>query len=450
MGVLTPMDTLCSQSHGSKHWELYRHTTLRAILFCVLVSLCIILPIWIFSFDILILLRQPTEIAYKASLFCHIYIAVLPCYISKEVLRRFLVCQTISKPLFYIGIICELLFHPTLLYVVFHVLQTKHFIFAPICNLITCYLYLILLLCHMAMSSKIIHETLIFPYRNAWKQILSWRGVRVIPVELYDKDEPLKNALLNADKDGIVIIDNGCKEYFELAIFGTFSYCGEWWQMELITIFAGTLGANQLNAHMIFYQLETLLFMIPLGISISSASRVGHLLADRQLQIAQFVSWFSLIFTFGVDLLVIATLLIIHFEIMNLPAIFTDDQDIISIANHLLFVFMSLFFFDSFQAVCQGLLRGMKRQKQTAIVACISLYCVGLPASIALGFQFGLDLKVFGFWIGQNIGYATFCVSLIIILLVHRPQKGVGSLQYEQSISYTRGSVQCKPPRLSI
>lgn len=70
-------------------------------------------------------------------------------------------------------------------------------------------------------------------------------------------------------------------QYLSLSLGGVLSL-SEWWHWEVLTFIAGSFGAVLLAAHSIAYSLVPLLFMIPLGISIGLAKRIGHMLAEQQ------------------------------------------------------------------------------------------------------------------------------------------------------------------------
>jgi len=54
--------------------------------------------------------------------------------------------------------------------------------------------------------------------------------------------------------------------------------CAEWWAAEVIALAAGFIGDNDLAAQSIVSTINSMVFMIPLGISVAVNTRVGNLL----------------------------------------------------------------------------------------------------------------------------------------------------------------------------
>ena len=423
VGLLSAMDTLCSQAHGATNWKLYRYTVIRAILITFSFSIIIVVPIWIFSYQILIALKQPQNISWIASNVCGVHILFIPAYIGKEAMRRYLVCQNISKPLVWFDLTSFLIFHPVLLYIVFGVMNRKEYILAPSCLILSLYFNLLQLIIYVKCSKRIEPQSFIFPRSvDEWTEVTSWHGEKwkefdlVSNVEL-DIEDDLPESMRTVNGK-IAVADGGVKEYLGLAFAGMFSFCGEWWVLEIITIFSGILGEYQLAAHVIIAQMENLLFMIPLGISVAGASRVGHLIGNNENVLAERLSMFVILFTMFVAGCIVGILSMIHYFGIELPRLFSKDKDVIEIANGLFLLFCGLIINDSLQAVLQGILRGMRRQKRTAIICFIALYCCGLPLAVIFGFDFGLGMGVYGFWIAQNIGYFLFWFLLCMIFFI--------------------------------
>jgi hypothetical protein len=55
-------------------------------------------------------------------------------------------------------------------------------------------------------------------------------------------------------------------------------YFAEWWSFEIVGLAAGSLGALSLAMHNILANTVPLMFVIPLGISISAFTMIGNLL----------------------------------------------------------------------------------------------------------------------------------------------------------------------------
>ncbi|XP_052063138.1 multidrug and toxin extrusion protein 2-like [Mytilus californianus] len=64
--------------------------------------------------------------------------------------------------------------------------------------------------------------------------------------------------------------------FLNLAIPGIFMISVDWWSFEISTLVVGVLGSVQLAAHSIVFQINGLIFMIPLGLSSAVCIKVGQ------------------------------------------------------------------------------------------------------------------------------------------------------------------------------
>ena len=77
--------------------------------------------------------------------------------------------------------------------------------------------------------------------------------------------------------------------------------CFEWWCFELLAIFSGLMSVEALAAEVIIVNIVTLIFMIPLGISISASSLTGVFVGlgfiDQAKRFARLTLVFDMIIT---------------------------------------------------------------------------------------------------------------------------------------------------------
>mmetsp|Transcript_107060 Transcript_107060/g.148110 ORF Transcript_107060/g.148110 Transcript_107060/m.148110 type:complete len:147 (-) Transcript_107060:60-500(-) len=65
------------------------------------------------------------------------------------------------------------------------------------------------------------------------------------------------------------------KPFLKKGVPGTLLQCFEWWAFELLAIFAGYLGTNELAAEVAVINIIGLCYMIPLGIGFTASGLVG-------------------------------------------------------------------------------------------------------------------------------------------------------------------------------
>jgi MATE family multidrug resistance protein len=176
----------------------------------------------------------------------------------------------------------------------------------------------------------------------------------------------------------------------------------------------GWLGTVPLAAHGVAVQLASAAFMIHLGLSNAATVRAGTAfgLGDR-VQMARgghAVIGLSL----AAALVTITAFLVIPEPLI---AVFLEDGDpaapeIIATGIGLLAVAALFQLVDGAQVIALGLLRGVQDTRRPMIIAVLSYWAIGMPASYILGFPLGLG--GIGIWLGLVAGLA--CAGVLLML----------------------------------
>lgn len=66
--------------------------------------------------------------------------------------------------------------------------------------------------------------------------------------------------------------------YLKLAAPTTFLMCIEWWAFEFVVIFSGILGVKELAAMVAIMNINSFIFMFPLGVQFAASGLVGNML----------------------------------------------------------------------------------------------------------------------------------------------------------------------------
>ncbi|MFY0309504.1 MATE family efflux transporter [Leisingera sp. D0M16] len=166
----------------------------------------------------------------------------------------------------------------------------------------------------------------------------------------------------------------------------------------------GWLGTVPLAAHGIAISLAGLTFMVHLGLSNAATIRAGNAFGrgDRahMARGGKVVTAMSL----GVSVVGITLFLTIPGPLMSL---FLDAQDpqkdqILLIGAGLLAAAALFQMMDGMQAIALGLLRGVQDTGVPMVIAALSYWAVGIPASYVMGFVFGWGGV--GVWMGLVAG----------------------------------------------
>jgi MATE family multidrug resistance protein len=158
-------------------------------------------------------------------------------------------------------------------------------------------------------------------------------------------------------------------------------------------------GTFQLAAHRVSLGLAAMTYMISSGLGAAATIRVGHYLGMKDktgLRRAGFsAALFSVTFMF------FAAIIFIVFR-FKLTSFFNDDPEVLKYAAPLLFIAAAFQLFDGAQVTIQGALRGLKDTVVPGVIAFVSYWLIGLPASWYFCTQ--MHLGVQGVWYGFILG----------------------------------------------
>ncbi len=190
----------------------------------------------------------------------------------------------------------------------------------------------------------------------------------------------------------------------------------------IASIFVGSIGVAELNAHQIALNMATISFIIASGITSASTVRIGYFngAKDKEnLQKAFYTSLFSVL-----TLMTIAALIMIIFK-NQLPLLYmnTKDLSVLNLASELLIIAAIFQLSDGTQVACMGALRGIEDVEKPMIFSVISYWIICLPVGYVLAkyFNFG----VAGVWWGFVVG-----LTVAGILLLFRFISKVNNLKY--------------------
>lgn len=174
-----------------------------------------------------------------------------------------------------------------------------------------------------------------------------------------------------------------------------------------VTLMMSTYSTAVISAHQIALNFTSLLYMIPLSISIGATVLVGYEVGAKRYKDARTYSWLSV----GAAVIIsFFSACILFFFREQIASIYTTDETVIQLTIQF-FVFAALFqLSDAIQAPVQGSLRGYKDVNVTFIMAIISYWVIGLPIGYLLSKY--TDFGPFGYWIGLIVGLTAGAITL--------------------------------------
>ncbi|XP_049558378.1 multidrug and toxin extrusion protein 2 isoform X8 [Orcinus orca] len=220
----------------------------------------------------------------------------------------------------------------------------------------------------------------------------------------------------------------GWGPFFRLAVPSMLMTCIEWWAYEIGSFLMGRelpalpgvglalsgrpgvvvsqrrsevtlmrrLSVLDLSAQAIIYEVATVVYMIPMGLSIAVCFRVGTALGAADTVQAKRSAVSGTLCTVGTSL-VVGTLLSLLRN--KLGHIFTNDEEVVALVSKVLPLYVVFHLFEAVCCLYGGVLRGTGRQAFGAVVNAITYYVIGLPLGVVLTFVVGLGIT--GLWLGM-------------------------------------------------
>ncbi|XP_073653445.1 multidrug and toxin extrusion protein 2 isoform X1 [Tursiops truncatus] len=188
----------------------------------------------------------------------------------------------------------------------------------------------------------------------------------------------------------------GWGPFFRLAVPSMLMTCIEWWAYEIGSFLMGRLSVLDLSAQAIIYEVATVVYMIPMGLSIAVCFRVGTALGAADTVQAKRSAVSGTLCTVGTSLVVGTLLSLLR---SKLGHIFTNDEEVVALVSKVLPLYVVFHLFEAVCCLYGGVLRGTGRQAFGAVVNAVTYYVIGLPLGVVLTFVVGLGIT--GLWLGM-------------------------------------------------
>lgn len=175
----------------------------------------------------------------------------------------------------------------------------------------------------------------------------------------------------------------------------------------------GWLGVIPQAAHTAVIQIASITFMLHMGLSNAATVRAGNALGRRDVTHLVRGAQTALCLSVGISILTMIAFLVIPEALISL---FLDSEaparDEILRIGVVLMAMAALFqLVDGAQVIALGVLRGVQDTRVPMIMAAISYWVLGMPASYVLGFILGWGGP--GIWAGLVIGLSGAALGLL-------------------------------------
>lgn len=202
------------------------------------------------------------------------------------------------------------------------------------------------------------------------------------------------------------------KEIFTLGIPIGLSIFLETSIFAAVTLFMSEFGTAVIAAHQAALNFSSLLYMVPMSISMALTILVGFEYGAKRFHDARVYSFLGIL-----QAVIISSITGLFLFIYRVPiaGLYSDSPEVITWAAQFLLYAVFFQLSDAVQAPIQGALRGYKDVNVTFIMAFISFWVIGLPFGFILA-KF-TALGPFGYWLGLITGLGAGAFTLSFRLL---------------------------------
>ncbi|KFZ41998.1 MATE family efflux transporter [Anoxybacillus flavithermus] len=191
----------------------------------------------------------------------------------------------------------------------------------------------------------------------------------------------------------------GLSIFFETSIFSA------------VTLLMSEFGTTAIAAHQAAMNFASLLYMIPLSISLTLTIIVGFEVGANRWEHAKRYCMVGI--TFAVTMAIVASIVLLLFR-ETIASLYTNDKHVLQWTKQFLLYVLFFQLSDAVAAPIQGALRGYKDVRFPFFIALISYWLVGLPVGYILSRY--TTAGPFGYWIGLIAGLASGAILLFIRL----------------------------------
>lgn len=379
-GVVSALAPIAGQLFGAKRYDEIGEEVRQAMWLAVLLSILGALVLW--NADLILDVSQVSpEIHAKASLYMHILVLGLPASMAMRVLIA--LHNAVSKPTIItivqlVGLAAKFPLNYLFIYGAFGIEGMG----GPGC----------------AVATVIINWL--------WLLITLW----IVLSGRFYKPFALFTRFSKPDFHRIGVI-------LRLGIPIGFSYLIEVTSFTFMSIFIARLGTEALAGHQIVANIGTVIYMVPLSLSIAAMTLVSQSIGANKQSRAEQIGWSSVFFTTTLCTVIGLTAWFFRTELLNLY----DPPDEVRQFAIPLFLFIAFYqIFDALQVSAAFILRAYRIAFWPMLIYAVSLWGVGLGGGYMLGFNITGNIPLAlqgasGFWVANSISLGVAAVFLLYL-----------------------------------
>jgi MATE family multidrug resistance protein len=186
----------------------------------------------------------------------------------------------------------------------------------------------------------------------------------------------------------------------------------------IVALLMGKFGTVAVAGHQIAINLASVTFMVPMGVGMGAAVRVGHAVGRGDHRALRIEAGNAL--ALGAGFMTMTGVLFLLWP-GPLASLYTLDAGVAAFAATLLPIAGIFQLFDGVQAVCVGVLRGAGDTRTPMLVNLIGFGVIGLSSSLWLAYRTPLAAR--GLWWGLVVGLGAVASILVarVVAVVRAP-----------------------------
>ncbi len=196
-----------------------------------------------------------------------------------------------------------------------------------------------------------------------------------------------------------------------------FSYLIEVTSFTFMSLFIARLGTTALAGHQIVANMGTVIYMVPLSLSIATMTLVSQSIGADKQERAEEIGWSSVFFTTVLCILIGIGVWVFKFELLDLY----DPPAEVKVFSVPLFLFIAFYqVFDALQVTAAFILRAYRIAFWPMLIYAGSLWGVGLGGGYLMGFNVFGNTPIFlqganGFWAGNSMSLGLAACFLLYL-----------------------------------
>ena len=196
-----------------------------------------------------------------------------------------------------------------------------------------------------------------------------------------------------------------------------FSYLIEVTSFTFMSLFIARLGTTALAGHQIIANMGTVIYMVPLSLSIATMTLVSQSVGANKQERAEEIGWSAVFFTTALCISIGIAVWVFKFELLDLY----DPPAAVKVFSVPLFLFIAFYqIFDALQVTAAFILRAYRIAFWPMLIYAGSLWGVGLGGGYLMGFNVFGNTPQFlqgasGFWAGNSISLGLAACLLLYL-----------------------------------